>query len=232
VPSGQIVSLLGPNGAGKSTLMRSVSGLLAHHGGTISAGSVELLGADVSSDTPTSRVQRGLAQALEGRHVFPDLSVDENLATGAYVRRYRKAEALRVKERVLSHFPRLGDLKDRKAGYLSGGEQQMLAIGRALMSQPSVLLLDEPSLGLAPKIVEDVRDVIVDINKEGTSILLVEQNAAMALSIASYGYVLESGRIVAEGTAADLKASDEIASHYLGVAPAAATTTDGGADDA
>ena len=223
VPRGQIVSLLGPNGAGKTTLMRAVSGLLPQHRGTITEGRVELLGADVTRESSSVRVKRGLAQSLEGRHVFPELTVAENLSSGAYVRRYGKAEALEVKEHVLQHFPRLADLMERKAGYLSGGEQQMLAIGRALMSRPSVLLLDEPSLGLAPRIVENVRDVIVDINREGTSILLVEQNAAMALSIASYGYVLEGGRVVTEGTGADLRANDEIVSLYLGAAAAPTT---------
>ncbi|MBA2953804.1 ATP-binding cassette domain-containing protein [Nocardioides sp. MAH-18] len=217
VPRGEIVTLLGPNGAGKSTLMRAVSGLLHVHGGVITSGRVELLGSDVTSDRPAARVRRGLAQALEGRQVFPDLTVAENLAAGGHVRRYRKAQAREALERALSHLPRLHDLMDRKAGYLSGGEQQMLAIGRALMSQPTVLLLDEPSLGLAPKIVETVRDIILDIRDEGTSILLVEQNAAMALSIAQHGYVLESGRIVRSGAAADLRDDDEIAALYLGV---------------
>lgn len=216
VPQGQIVSLLGPNGAGKSTLMRAVSGLLGIHGGVVAAGKVELLGKDVTNERSSKRVKAGLAQALEGRQVFPGLTVAENLASGGYVRRYRKAQELEARERVLHHFPRLGDLMARKAGYLSGGEQQMLAIGRAMMSQPKVLLLDEPSLGLAPKIVEDVRDVIVDINKEGTSILLVEQNAAMAMAIAQYGYVLEGGRVVKEGKAEDLRGDAEIAELYLG----------------
>lgn len=218
VPRGAIVSLLGPNGAGKTTLMRAVSGLLDHHGGQIAAGSVQLLGADVTRERPSARVRRGMAQALEGRQVFPDLTVAENIASGAHTRRFRRPELAEARERALRHFPRLHDLMERKAGYLSGGEQQMLAIARALMSQPTVLLLDEPSLGLAPKIVENVRDVILDINKDGTSILLVEQNAAMALSIAEHGYVLEGGRVVKEGPAAALRDDDEIASHYLGVA--------------
>ncbi|MFC5997018.1 ABC transporter ATP-binding protein [Pseudonocardia hispaniensis] len=220
VPKGRIVSLLGPNGAGKSTVMRAVSGLLGVHGGSVISGRVELLGADVTRARSSVRVKRGLAQALEGRQVFPDLTVAENLASGAYVRRYRRAQEQEVRERVLHHFPRLADLMDRKAGYLSGGEQQMLAIGRALMSRPSVLLLDEPSLGLAPKIVETVRDVIVDINREGTSILLVEQNAAMALSIAAYGYVLEGGRVVKEGPADALRCDEDIAALYLGMVAA------------
>lgn len=222
VPQGEIVTLLGPNGAGKTTLMRAVSGLLPTHGGVVTTGGVSLLGAEVTADGPSSRVRRGLAQALEGRQVFGDLTVAENLASGAYVRRYKKAEALEVRERVLHHFPRLHDLMERKAGYLSGGEQQMLAIGRAMMSQPSVLLLDEPSLGLAPKIVEAVRDVILAINAEGASILLVEQNAAMALSIAQHGYILEHGHVVKGGRAEDLRADDEIISLYLGVAPTGA----------
>jgi branched-chain amino acid transport system ATP-binding protein len=219
VPRGEIVSLLGPNGAGKTTMMRAVSGLISAHGGTLVAGSVHVLGHDVTGDRPSARVRRGLAQALEGRQVFPDLTVEENLAAGGFVRHYKKAAATEARERVLHHFPQLHVLMERKAGYLSGGEQQMLAIGRAMMSQPSVLLLDEPSLGLAPKIVETVRDVILDINREGTSILLVEQNAAMALSIAQHGYVLEGGRIVKSGPAADLRADPDIVSLYLGVTP-------------
>lgn len=218
VPRGQIVSLLGPNGAGKSTLMRAVSGLLPIHNGSLISGSIQLLGLDVTKARSSTRVKAGLAQALEGRQVFPGLTVAENLASGGYVRRYRKSEELEVRERVLHHFPKLGDLMEQKAGYLSGGEQQMLAIGRAMMSRPSVLLLDEPSLGLAPKIVETVRDVIVDINSEGTSVLLVEQNSAMALSIADYGYVLGGGRIMMEGPAEQLREDDGIAEFYLGAA--------------
>jgi branched-chain amino acid transport system ATP-binding protein len=227
VPTGEIVALLGPNGAGKSTMMRAVSGLLSVHGGTLTAGRVEVLGVDVTRLRPSGRVRSGLAQALEGRQVFPDLTVADNLAAGGYVRHHKKARAREVRERVLHHFPRLHDLMERKAGYLSGGEQQMLAIGRAMMSEPSVLLLDEPSLGLAPKIVETVRDVILDINREGTSILLVEQNAAMALSIAQHGYVLEGGRVVKRGPAAELRDDADIVSLYLGAAPSEAASTEG-----
>jgi branched-chain amino acid transport system ATP-binding protein len=215
---GQVLGIVGPNGAGKTTLMRALSGLLSVHGGVVAAGRVELLGVDVTGDRPAARVRRGLAQALEGRQVFPDLTVAENLAAGGHARRYRKAEAAAAREQALAHFPRLHDLLERKAGYLSGGEQQMVAIARALMSKPSVLLLDEPSLGLAPRIVETVRDVIRDINAQGTTILLVEQNAAMALSIAHHGYVLESGRVVASGTAQSLREDAQIAALYLGVA--------------
>jgi branched-chain amino acid transport system ATP-binding protein len=218
VPQGQIVSLMGPNGAGKSTLMRAISGLLPVHSGTMTAGRVSLQGQDVTSARPSARVRAGLAQALEGRQVFADLTVAENLSAGGYVRRRGKAGDAATRAHVLEFFPRLGDLMQRKAGYLSGGEQQMLAIGRAMMSEPTVLLLDEPSLGLAPKLVEAVRDVIVAINGTGTSVLLVEQNAAMALSIAHHGYVLEGGRIVKEGTAESLRSDQQMRDFYLGVA--------------
>jgi branched-chain amino acid transport system ATP-binding protein len=223
LPRGQIVSLLGPNGAGKSSLMRAISGLLGVHDGAIGAGSVMLMGEQVTSASASRRVKLGLAQALEGRQVFPGLTVAENLNVGAFARHRGRKRDLEVRDRVLDHFPRLTGLLERKAGLLSGGEQQMLAIGRALMSEPSVLLLDEPSLGLAPKIVETVRDIIVDINAEGTSILLVEQNAAMALSIAQYGYLLENGRVVKEGPAAALRADPDIAALYLGAAAAQGT---------
>ncbi len=217
VPAGSVVSLLGPNGAGKSTLMRAVSGLLAIHRGALVRGSVHLFGKDMTTAGAPARVGAGLAQALEGRQVFADLTVEENLRTGAYRWRGAKSELEEHLESILGLFPRLRERLRQKAGYLSGGEQQMLAIGRALMSSPRLLLLDEPSLGLAPKVVEDIRDVIVDINRRGTSILLVEQNAMMALSVAHHGYVLENGRVVKEGSAAELRADDEIRDVYLGI---------------
>lgn len=232
VPRGEIVTLLGPNGAGKSTLMRAASGLLAIHGGQLAQGRVLLGEVDVTRKESAFRVRQGLAQALEGRQVFPELTVEENLDAGAHVKKYSRAEFRQVREHVFDFFPRLHDLLQRPAGYLSGGEQQMLAIGRAMMSQPTLLLLDEPSLGLAPKIVETVRDVIVAINAEGTSILLVEQNAAMALSIAHRAYVIETGRIVRSGSAEELRSDDDIISLYLGVAAEAKPlSTDGGSDD-
>ncbi|MEU5948449.1 ABC transporter ATP-binding protein [Micromonospora sp. NPDC047465] len=217
VPAGQIVSLLGPNGAGKSTLMRAVSGLLGIHRGAVTRGSVSLFGRDVTRASAAQRVSAGLAQALEGRQVFVDLTVEENLRIGGYRRRGSRRPGDEVFESILDRFPRLRDRLDQKAGYLSGGEQQMLAMGRALMSAPKVLLLDEPSLGLAPKVVEDIRDVIVDINRQGTSILLVEQNAMMALSVAHHGYVLETGRVAKEGSAESLRVDDEVRDVYLGL---------------
>ncbi|MFA1545508.1 ABC transporter ATP-binding protein [Actinomadura chokoriensis] len=216
VPQGQIVSLLGPNGAGKSTTMRAVSGMLGLHRGRLTGGRVELFGKDMTGSRASQRVRAGLAQCLEGRMVFPGLSVAENLAGGAHVRRYRGAALIAARDEVLALLPRLRDLLDRKAGYLSGGEQQMLAIARALMSRPKLLLMDEPSLGLAPRIVEQVRDIIVSINEQGTSILLVEQNARMALSISGYAYLLEGGRVHAEGTPAQLERETDIAAAYLG----------------
>lgn len=216
LPRGKIVSVLGPNGAGKSTTMRAISGLYRFHGGMIVAGSIEMLGQDITGSDPTRRVHLGLAQALEGRQVFPGLSVLENLHAGAISRRRGRKGDREVLDRVLEYFPALTDLLEKKAGLLSGGEQQMLAIGRALMSEPSVLLLDEPSLGLAPRIVEAVRDIIVAINAAGTSILLVEQYAAMALSISDHAYILEGGRVVMQGRASDLKDDPNIAALYLG----------------
>ena len=193
------------------------------HRGRVTGGRVELFGRDVTGARPSQRVRAGLAQCLEGRMVFPGLTVAENLASGGHVHRYRGAALTEAGAEVLALLPRLRDLLDRKAGYLSGGEQQMLAIARALMSRPKLLLMDEPSLGLAPRIVEQVRDVIVSINERGTSILLVEQNARMALSISGYAYLLEGGRICAEGTPEALEQDNDIAAAYLGVGAAPVT---------
>ena len=220
VPSGHVVSLLGPNGAGKTTTMRAISGLLGLHRGRVTEGRISLFGTAITGARASVRVRAGLAQCLEGRMVFPSLSVEENLATGAHVRRYSGARLNEARDEVLTLLPRLRDLLDRKAGYLSGGEQQMLAIARALMSRPKLLLMDEPSLGLAPRIVEQVRDIILAINGQGTSILLVEQNARMALSISDYAYLLEGGRVYAEGTPAALESDHDIAAAYLGVGQA------------
>jgi branched-chain amino acid transport system ATP-binding protein len=218
VRPGAVVALLGANGAGKTTLLRAITGLLPVHRGKITKGRVTLDGQDITTDDPASRVRAGLAQVMEGRRIFGELTVDENLRTGAYTSRATMAQHY---ERVMDQFPLLQRRRRLTAGYLSGGEQQMLAIGRALMSSPSVLVLDEPSLGLAPKVVEQIRDIIVDINSQGTSVLLVEQNATMALSIADHGYVLEHGRVVRDGPGAELVADKDIREFYLGIGEAA-----------
>jgi branched-chain amino acid transport system ATP-binding protein len=215
VPRGAIVALLGANGAGKTTLLRSITGLLGPHRGKITKGSVSFEGEAITGRDPSEVVRRGVAQVMEGRRIFQELTVEENLRAGGFTRRGR-AEARAAHERVFELFPILRDRRRSTAGYLSGGEQQMLAIGRALMSDPHLLLLDEPSLGLAPKLVEQIRDLIVDINGQGTSVLLVEQNATMALSIARSGYVMETGRIVKEGPAGELLADQDIQEFYLG----------------
>jgi branched-chain amino acid transport system ATP-binding protein len=219
VPEGTVVALLGANGAGKTTLLRAVSGLLPVHRGRITRGRVELAGDDITSLDAPEIVRRGLAQVMEGRRIFTSLTVDENLRAGAFTRRDR-AEVRANYERVMELFPKLADRRRSIAGYLSGGEQQMLAIGRALMASPRLLLLDEPSLGLAPLVVEQIRRIVVDINRLGTSVLLVEQNATMALSIAHYGYVLENGHVAKHAPASDLLADADIREFYLGVGEA------------
>ena len=219
VPTGSIVALLGANGAGKTTLLRAVSNLLHVHRGKVTKGTIEVDGTKTTGLDPAAIVRHGVAQVMEGRRIFASLTVDENLRAGGFTRSDR-AETKRNYERVMELFPRLQDRRKSIAGYLSGGEQQMLAIGRALMASPRLLLLDEPSLGLAPLIVEQIRDIIVDINKSGTSVLLVEQNATMALSIANHGYVMETGRIVKEGAGQELLADKDIQEFYLGVGEA------------
>lgn len=216
LPPGDIVALLGANGAGKTTLLRAVTGMLKIHRGEITKGLVHLNGRDVTRADPAQRVKAGLAQVMEGRRIFAELTVDENLRAGAFTRR-NKAEINDNFERVLGLFPVLAQRRRETAGYLSGGEQQMLAIGRALMASPQILVLDEPSLGLAPKLVEQIRDIVVEINRQGSSVLLVEQNATMALSIANHGYVLEQGRIVKDGPGQELLADRDIREFYLGI---------------
>jgi len=216
VPLGSIVALLGANGAGKTTLLRALSGLLPSHRGEITKGSIELGGRRIDHLDAADIVRLGVSQVMEGRRIFAELTVDENLKAGAFTRRDRN-ETKASYERVMELFPILADRRRSTAGYLSGGEQQMLSIGRALMASPRLLLLDEPSLGLAPRIVEQIRHIIVDINGQGTSVLLVEQNAVMALSIASRGYVMETGKIVLEGAAAELMANQDVRESYLGI---------------
>jgi branched-chain amino acid transport system ATP-binding protein len=219
VPTGKVVALLGANGAGKTTLLRAVTGLLDIHRGRVTKGRVTLAGKDITHAEAAAIVRSGLAQVMEGRRIFAELTVDENLRTGAYTRRDRDGVAAAF-ERVMELFPVLQSRRRSTAGYLSGGEQQMLAIGRALMAEPTLLLLDEPSLGLAPLIVEQIRDIIVQVNEQGTSVLLVEQNATMALSIADEGFVLEHGRIVKDGPGQDLLADKDIREFYLGMGEA------------
>jgi branched-chain amino acid transport system ATP-binding protein len=219
VPHGDIVALLGANGAGKTSLLRAATGLLEVHRGKVTKGTVKILGTDVTQADPAHRVKAGLAQVMEGRRIFAELSVEENLRTGAFTRT-DKDEVAASYQRVMDLFPVLAERRRSTAGYLSGGEQQMVAIGRALMASPQVLVLDEPSLGLAPKLVEQIRDILVEVNKQGTSVLLVEQNATMALSIAAYGYVMEHGRIVKDGQGQAMLADKDIREFYLGIGEA------------
>ncbi len=210
VAAGEIVTLLGPNGAGKSTTLKSIMGLI-----NPSKGEISFMDENITGKNSFDVVKRGISIVPEGRRIFPKLTVWENLQIGAYLRSKKKTIAEDL-ERVLAVFPQLKMRQKQPGGTLSGGEQQMLAIGRALMSKPKLLLLDEPSMGLAPVICEDIYGVIQEINRSGTSILLVEQNAAMASLVSQRGYVLETGRIAFEGTAAQLKDNDEIASAYFG----------------
>ena len=216
VPAGSIVALLGANGAGKTTTVRAITGLLDVHEGDITKGSITWNGTDISSFKPSRIVEAGITQVMEGRRVFAELTVEENLTAGAFTVRDRNANT-DAYERVMSLFPLLRTRRRHTAGYLSGGEQQMLAIGRALMADPRLLILDEPSLGLAPMLIEQIRDIIVDINAQGTSVLLIEQNAVMALSIAHYGYVMESGKVVMDGEPRKLLADEDVQEFYLGL---------------
>jgi ABC-type branched-subunit amino acid transport system ATPase component len=220
VPEGRIVAVLGNNGAGKTTLLRAISGTLPMHRGAIERGSIAFAGNALSAG-PADIVRAGIVQVPEGRRVLADLTVEENLRAGGLSKRGRRRRA-DARARVYELFPRLQERRSQRAGLLSGGEQQMLAIGRALMSEPRLLLLDEPSLGLAPQVVERIAEIIKKINEQGTSVVLVEQNAAMALAIAHRAYVLEVGRVALEGSASELAASDEVRAKYLGVVPDAA----------
>ena len=216
VPSGRIVALLGPNGAGKSTTLKAISGLLASEEGEVTDGAVEFEGRRIEHLSPEQVVRLGIFQVMEGRRVFEDLSVDENITMGGYIRRDLKA-LRRDRDLCFDYFPQLRGLRGKLAGYLSGGEQQMLAISRALMARPRVILLDEPSLGLAPKLVQEIFRIIKKINEqEKTTILLVEQNANLALSIAHFAYIMEGGRVVLEGDAEKVKSNEDVKEFYLG----------------
>ncbi len=218
VPKGKIVALLGANGAGKTTTLKAISNLLRAERGNVTKGSIEFEGTRVDRLTPNDLVKRGVIQVMEGRHCFAHLTVEENLLTGAYTRRIGRAALAEQLERVYAYFPRLKTRRTSQAGYTSGGEQQMTAIGRALMARPTMILLDEPSMGLAPQIVEEIFTIVRDLNqKEDVSFLLAEQNTTIALSNADYGYILENGRVVMDGAAAALAANEDVKEFYLGV---------------
>ena len=219
VPRGAIVALLGANGAGKTTTLKAISNLLQAERGEVTKGSIVFDGAAVHALSPNVLVRYGCIQVMEGRHVFGHLTVEENLLTGAFTRRDGKGAIHRDIDLVYSYFPRLKERRASTAGYISGGEQQMCAIGRALMSRPKMILLDEPSMGLAPQIVEEIFEIVRDLNaKEQVSFLLAEQNTNMALKYASYGYILENGRIVMDGDAKALAANEDVKEFYLGFA--------------
>ena len=217
VPDGKIISLLGANGAGKTTTLKAVSGVLYTELGEVTDGSIEFDDMRIDGKAPEEIVQMGIVQVMEGRRMFEHLTVEENLRVGAYARKDRDA-ILKDLESVYSYFPKLKDLRGRVSGYLSGGERQMLVMGRALMSNPKVMLLDEPSLGLSPLLVKEIFEIVKKINKEeGTSILLVEQNAKIALSTSDYGYIMENGRVVLDGPSPKLKENEDIKEFYLGL---------------
>ena len=218
VPKGGIVALLGANGAGKTTTLKAISNLLHAERGDVTKGAILFEGKEVQDLSPNELVRRGCIQVMEGRHCFGHLTIEENLLTGAFTRRDGKAAIKRDMEMVYGYFPRLAERRNSLAGYTSGGEQQMCAIGRALMSRPKVILLDEPSMGLAPKIVEGIFEIVRDLNeREHVSFLLAEQNTAMALRYARYGYILENGRVVMDGEAKMLAENEDVKEFYLGV---------------
>lgn len=221
VPRGGIVAILGANGAGKTTTLKAISNLLHAERGEVTKGSIEFDGSRIEKLSPNELVKRGCIQVLEGRHCFGHLTIEENLLTGAFTRRDGSAAIKRDLEKVYTYFPRLKERRTSMAGYTSGGEQQMCAVGRALMSKPKMILLDEPSMGLAPQIVEEIFEIVKDLNsKEGVSFLLAEQNTNMALRYATYGYILETGRVVMDGDAKMLRENEDVKEFYLGVSGA------------
>jgi branched-chain amino acid transport system ATP-binding protein len=218
VPEGKIVALLGANGAGKSTTLKAISTLLRNERGEVTKGRIEFRGERVDQLTPNALVKRGMVQVMEGRHCFGHLTIEENLLTGAFTRGISRAETKVALERVYHYFPRLKARRSSQAGYTSGGEQQMTAIGRALMAKPSMILLDEPSMGLAPQLVEEIFEIVGALNRdERVSILLAEQNTMAALRHADYGYILENGRVVMDGDAAMLATNEDVKEFYLGL---------------
>ena len=218
VPEGGIVALLGANGAGKTTTLKAISNLLHAERGNVTKGTIEYRGERIDRRTPNDLVRRGVCQVMEGRHCFAHLTVEENLLTGAFTRKGSRSEIAASLDKVYHYFPRLRERRRSLAGYTSGGEQQMTAIGRALMAQPSMILLDEPSMGLAPQIVEEIFAIVEDLNrKERVSFLLAEQNTMVALRHAGYGYILENGRVVMDGVASELLHNEDVKEFYLGL---------------
>jgi len=218
VPEGKIVALLGANGAGKTTTLRAISNLLRGERGDVTKGDILYRGERIDRLTPSDLVKRGVVQVMEGRHCFAHLSIEDNLLTGAYTRKLGRADLAIALERVYQYFPRLKQRRSTQAGYTSGGEQQMCALGRALMAQPNMILLDEPSMGLAPQIVEEIFEIVKDLNqREGVSFLLAEQNTNIALRYADYGYILENGRVMMDGEARALAENEDVKEFYLGI---------------
>ena len=218
VPKGGIVAILGSNGAGKTTTLKAISNLLHAERGDVTKGSIEFEGARVDKLTPSELVRRGCIQVMEGRHCFAHLSIEENLLTGAFTRRDGNRAIKADLERIYEYFPRLRTRRQAIAGYTSGGEQQMCAIGRAMLSRPKMILLDEPSMGLAPQIVEEIFEIVKDLNtREGVSFLIAEQNTNMALKYATYGYIMETGRLVMDGEAKALRENEDVKEFYLGI---------------
>ncbi len=221
VQEGRIVALLGANGAGKTTTLKAISNLLHSERGEVTKGGIEYRGDRVDRLNPSELVRRGVVQVMEGRHCFQHLTIEENLLTGAFTRSASRAEIRQDLERVYTYFPRLKVRRTSQSGYTSGGEQQMTAIGRALMARPNMILLDEPSMGLAPQVVEEIFEIVKDLNsKERVSFLLAEQNTMVALRHANYGYILENGRVVMEGDAEELGSNEDVKEFYLGLSTA------------
>jgi branched-chain amino acid transport system ATP-binding protein len=218
VPKGGIVAILGANGAGKTTTLKAISNLLHSERGEVTKGSIEFDGERIDKLSPNELVRRGCIQVMEGRHCFGHLSIEENLLTGAFTRRDGRAAVRDDLEMIYNYFPRLKQRRNSMAGYTSGGEQQMCAIGRAMMSRPKMILLDEPSMGLAPQVVDEIFEIVKDLNtKQGVSFLVAEQNTNMALKYATYGYILETGRIVMDGAADALRDNEDVKEFYLGI---------------
>jgi len=218
VPKGGIVALLGANGAGKTTTIKSISNILKTERGEVTKGSISFEGNEIQDLSPTELVKRGVVQVMEGRHCFEHLTVEENLLTGAYIRKDGRKAVAEDLEKVYGYFPRLKERRKSQAGYTSGGEQQMVAVGRALMAKPKLILLDEPSMGLAPQLVEEIFEIVKSLNeKEGVTFLLAEQNVSVALRYATYGYILENGRVVMDGEAKSLAENEDVKEFYLGL---------------